>query len=193
MKSYRFGGRYLNKWCVRQVTVHLGQQPRRVFAWAGVGDGGPTRTVGGGRSSTPSPAPPADRSVATPRTAIRQRERAQYLPPRLDQAQVRGVRRLEQELPPRVRQAEQQHVGRAVDQQVGFSETSGTFAAITKRRKLARGGRVVSCLSTTHTSRPAKRRHSASGTRAKSKVGERRESGGVRLEELSRDGMKAKP
>src|SRR4051812_47808880 len=47
-----------------------------------------------------------------------QRQRAQHLPPGLDQVQVGGVLGLEDELPARVQQAEQQHVGRAVDVEV---------------------------------------------------------------------------
>src|SRR3954468_7694255 len=51
-------------------------------------------------------------------TAALQRQRAQHLPPRLDQVQVGGVLGLEHELPARMQQAEQQHVGRAVDVEV---------------------------------------------------------------------------
>jgi hypothetical protein len=47
-----------------------------------------------------------------------QRQRLEHLPPRLDQVQVRGVHRLEDELPAGMRQAEQQHVGRPVGTQV---------------------------------------------------------------------------
>src|SRR5918997_3887531 len=41
-------------------------------------------------------------------------ERAQHLPPRLDEVEVGGVFRLEHHLPARVRQQEQQHVGSAM-------------------------------------------------------------------------------
>src|SRR3954469_10177886 len=51
-------------------------------------------------------------------TAALQRQRAQHLPPGLDQVQVGGVLGLEHELPARMQQAEQQHVGRAVDVKV---------------------------------------------------------------------------
>jgi len=45
-------------------------------------------------------------------------ERAQHLPPRLDEVEVGGVLRLEHHLPARVRQHEEQHVNRAVAAQV---------------------------------------------------------------------------
>src|SRR3954468_14141132 len=51
-------------------------------------------------------------------TAALQRQRAQHLPPGLDQVQVGGILGLEHELPARMQQAEQQHVGRAVDVEV---------------------------------------------------------------------------
>src|SRR4051812_46726385 len=51
-------------------------------------------------------------------TAALQRQRAQHLPPRLDQVQVGGVLGLEHELPARMQQAEKQHVGGAVDGEV---------------------------------------------------------------------------
>jgi hypothetical protein len=47
-----------------------------------------------------------------------QRQALEHLPPRLDQVEVGGVLRLEDELPPRVRQAKQQHVGGPVRLQV---------------------------------------------------------------------------
>src|SRR4051794_4995748 len=47
-----------------------------------------------------------------------QSQRAQRLPPRFDQVQVRRVGGLEHELPARMQQAEQQHVGSAVDVEV---------------------------------------------------------------------------
>src|SRR5215212_4595605 len=51
-------------------------------------------------------------------TAALQRQRAQHLPPRLDQVQVGGILGLEHKFPARMQQAEQQHVGRAVDVEV---------------------------------------------------------------------------
>src|SRR5215213_6024072 len=50
--------------------------------------------------------------------AALQRQRAQHLPPGLDQVQVGGIFGLKHELPARMQQAEQQHVGRAVDVEV---------------------------------------------------------------------------
>src|SRR5215213_6007057 len=47
-----------------------------------------------------------------------QSQRAQRLPPRFDQVQVRRVGGLEHEFPARMQQAEQQHVGSAVDVEV---------------------------------------------------------------------------
>ena len=43
-----------------------------------------------------------------------ERQRAQDLPPRLDQVQVGRVLRLEDELPARMGEREEQHIGRAV-------------------------------------------------------------------------------
>src|SRR3954453_6393219 len=51
-------------------------------------------------------------------TAALQRQRAQHLPPGLDQVQVGGILGLEHELPAWMQQAEQQHVGSAVDVKV---------------------------------------------------------------------------
>lgn len=47
-----------------------------------------------------------------------ERQRFQNLPPRLDQVQIRRIRRLEDELPARMRQVEEQDIGRFVRRQI---------------------------------------------------------------------------
>src|SRR5829696_4793460 len=102
--------------------------------------------AGTGRATTLAPPPDKGMAMGVPvlggsiesrtellprlEAAAREGQRAQYLPPRLDQIEVGGVPRLEDELPARVDQRPEQHVRGAVGCQVVQDDVDAVDARV---------------------------------------------------------------
>ena len=78
----------------------------------------PSRRDADARSSTRSPRARPRHFLPALEPSALERQRAQNLPPGLDQIEVRGVLGLKDELPARMGQGEQQHIGGAMHVQV---------------------------------------------------------------------------